>query len=135
VDVTVDAIPGRHFAGKISEIQPAATVASRSFVVKVRVPNPQGVLRPGMFARGTVTTAVRRDVLQIPDTAVLLTAGKPIVFVVQDGKAVRREVAVEQSQNGTVVVERGVNEGDQVVISGAEGLTDNQPVTSRAPQQ
>ena len=133
--ITIDALPGQRFVGRIEEIQPAATIASRSFTVKVRVPNAQGALRPGMFARGTITLAVRRNVLQIPDTAVLLTTGRSIVFVVQDGKAIRREVAVGESQNGTVEVKSGLNDGDQVVTAGAEGLTDNQPVAPRAPQQ
>ncbi len=134
VAITVDALPGAQFAGKIAEIQPAAAVSSRSFTVKVRVPNPQGVLRPGMFARGTITVSVRPNVLQIPDSAVLATTGKPIVFVVQDGKAVRREVALGEQQSGLIEITSGLTGGEQVVISGAAGLTDNQPVTLRASQ-
>ncbi len=134
VAITADALPGSQFAGKIAEIQPAAAVSSRSFTVKVRVPNPQGVLRPGMFARGTITVSVRPNVLQIPDSAVLATTGKPIVFVVQDGKAVRREVALGEQQSGLIEITSGLTGGEQVVISGAAGLTDNQPVTLRASQ-
>ncbi len=134
VAITVDALPGAQFAGKIAEIQPAEAVSSRSFTVKVRVPNPQGVLRPGMFARGTITVSVRPNVLQIPDSAVLATTGKPIVFIVQDGKAVRREVALGEQQSGLIEITSGLTGGEQVVISGAAGLTDNQPVTLRASQ-
>ncbi len=134
VAITVDALPGAQFAGKISEIQPAAAISSRSFTVKVRVPNPQGVLRPGMFARGTITVSVRPNVLQVPGSAVLATIGKPIVFVVQDGKAVRREVALGERQNGLIEITGGLTGGEQVVISSAAGLTDNQSVTPRASQ-
>jgi len=134
VAITADALPGSQFAGKIAEIQPAAAVSSRSFTVKVRVPNPQGVLRPGMFARGTITVSVRPNVLQVPDSAVLSTTGKPIVFVVQDGKAVRREVALGEQQNGLIEITGGLTGGEQVVISSAAGLTDNQSVTPRASQ-
>jgi membrane fusion protein (multidrug efflux system) len=130
----VDALAGTRFTGKIEEIEPAAAVSSRSFTVKARVPNPQGVLRPGMFARGTIAVSVRPNVLQIPNSAVLTTAGKPIVFIVQDGKAVRREVTVGEQLNGLVEITSGLNGGEQVVVSGAAGLTDKQPVTPRPSQ-
>ncbi len=132
--ITVDALPGAQFKGKIAEIQPGAATSTRSFTVKVRVPNPQDALRPGMFARGTVAVAVRPNVLQIPEGAVLTTAGKPIVFVVQDGKAIRREVTLGEQQNGRVEITGGLTGGEQVVVSGAAGLTDNQAVTPRASQ-
>jgi multidrug efflux pump subunit AcrA (membrane-fusion protein) len=131
VAITVDALPGAQFAGTIAEIQPTATVSSRSFIVKVRVRNAQGVLRPGMFARGTITIAVRPNVLQVPDTAVLATSGKPIVFVVQDGRASRREVTLGERQNGRVEITGGLTGGEQVVVSGAAGVTDAQSVTVR----
>jgi HlyD family secretion protein len=134
VSVTVDALPGSPFAGKIEEVQPGATVSSRSFAVKVRVPNSQGVLRPGMFARGTITVAVRPNVLQVPDSAVLTTVGKPIVFIVQGGKAVRHEVTLGERQDGMVEITSGLAGGEQVVASGAAALTDDQPVACNAPR-
>lgn len=131
--ITVDALPGAQFTGKIAEVEPGAAIANRSFVVKVRVPNPQGVLRPGMFARGTIVVAVRPNVLQVPDSAVLTTAGRPIVFVVRDGKAVRREVTFGERQNDLVEIVSGLTAGEQVIVSGVAGLTDNQPVAPRPP--
>jgi len=133
VAVTVDAEPGTQFAGKIEKIQPAATVSSRSFTVKVRVPNAQRVLRPGAFARGTITVAVRSGVLQIPEQAVLVTAGNPVLFVVQNGRAVRREVALGERQGGHVEITSGLTAGDVVIVDGQLGLTDNQLVAPRAP--
>jgi membrane fusion protein (multidrug efflux system) len=132
--ITVDALPGMSLAGKIAEIQPAATISSRSFTVKVRVANAQRVLRPGMFTRGTITVAVRPNVLQIPASAVLTTAGKPIVFIVQEGKAIRREVTLGDRQNGMVEITSGLNANDQVITSDAAGLTENQPVTPQVSQ-
>lgn len=134
VAITVDALPGMSLPGKIAEIQPAATISSRSFTVKVRVTNTQRVLRPGMFTRGAITVAVRPNVLQIPASAVLTTASKPIVFVVQEDKAVRREVTLGDLQNGMVEITSGLNPNDQVITSDAAGLTENQPVTPRVSQ-
>ncbi|MGQ0548472.1 MAG: efflux RND transporter periplasmic adaptor subunit [Armatimonadota bacterium] len=133
--IRVDALPGRTFAGRVDEIGPAAALASRTFLVKVRVPNLNGTLRPGTFARGAIVTATRASVLQIPEAAILLTSGKPIVFVVKDGRALRREVTIGERSNGFVEVTAGIETGDQVVVQGHEGLTDNQPVAPRAPTQ
>jgi len=133
--IRVDALPDRTFAGTVDEIGPSAALASRTFLVKVRVRNPDGTLRPGTFARGTIITAKRASVLQIPEAAVLLTAGKPIVFVVKDGKALRREVTLGERHNGLVEITAGIAAGEQIVVQGHEGLTDNQPVAPRAPTQ
>jgi len=133
--ITVDSLPGKRFAGRIAEISPTAAAASRSFVVKVRVPNGDGLLQPGVFARGTIVTATRSGVLQIRERAVLTTAGGPVIFVVQGGRAVRRTVVLGEHQDGLVEVKSGVQAGEQVVVEGQEGLTDNQAVTQRTSPQ
>ncbi len=134
VAVAVDALTGRQFAGRVGEIRPAAAVATRSFIVKVRVANPQDQLKPGMFARGTITLGVRPNVLQIPEGALILTSSKPVVFVVRNGKAISREVTIGERQAGFLEITSGLSEGDEVVADGATGLTDGQSVTPRAPQ-
>ncbi len=133
--VTVDALPGRQFAGPVGEIRPAAAVATRSFLVKIRVANPQDELKPGMFARGSITLGVRSDVLQIPEGALILTSSKPVVFVVRDGKAVSREVTIGERQAGFLEITSGLTVGEQVVADGAAGLTDGQLVAPRIPPQ
>jgi RND family efflux transporter MFP subunit len=133
-DVRVDALPGRQFTGKVAEISPAASAVSRSFVVKVRVANPDRVLQPGMFARATIVTGTRSGVLQIPERAVLATAGGPVIFIVQGGRAVRRAVTLGDRQGGLLEIRSGVSAGESVVVGGQEGLTDNQAVAPRPPQ-
>ena len=131
--MAVDGLPGRTFEGRVAEIRPAADVASRSFGVKVRVPNPKGALRPGMFARGAIVVGVRQGVLSIPEQAVLTATSGPIVFVARGGRAVRQSVTLGEHQNGSVEVTSGLADGDAVVVEGQDGLTDNQPVTPRTP--
>lgn len=133
--ITVDSQPGRTFSGRIAEISPGASAVSRSFVVKVRVPNTARMLQPGMFARGTIVTGTRPSVLQISERAVMTTAGGPVVFVVQNGHAVRRPVTLGDRQEGLVEIKSGVQVGELVVVEGQEGLTDNQAVASRTPQR
>ena len=100
----------------------------------MRVPNAQRVLRPGAFARGTITLAVRSGVLQIPEQAVLVTAGNPVLFVVQNDRAIRREVALGARQGGLIEITSGLAAGDVVIVDGQLGLTDNQLVAPRASQ-
>ncbi len=131
--VQVDGVP-TPLEGRAEEIRPAAAGASRMFGVRVRVPNSQGVLRPGMFAKGAIVVGVRSGVVQIPERAVVLTSNGPVVFVVRDGVAVRRDVTLGQHDLGRVEVTVGLAEGEQVVVQGQEGLTDRQAVTPRAAQ-
>ncbi len=117
--------------GRVEEIRPAATGSSRMFGVKVRVSNPQGILRPGMFAKGAIVVGVRSGVVQIPERAVVLTSNGPVVFVVQSGAAVRREVTLGQHDLGRVEVTAGIADRERVVVEGQEGLTDRQAVAVR----
>jgi len=133
--ITVDSLPGRIFTGRIAEISPGASAASRSFVVKVRIPNRERMLQPGMFARGIIVTGTRPSVLQISERAVMTTASGPVIFVVQNGRAVRRAVTLGDRQEGLVEVKSGVRVGELVVVEGQEGLTDNQAVAPRTPQR
>lgn len=132
--MAVDGLPGQQFLGRVEEIRPAADAASRSFGVKIRIPNPQGILRPGMFARGGIIVGVRHNVLQIPEQAVMTATTGPIVFVARDGRAVRQTVTLGERQAGQVAITSGLRDGDQVVVQGQEALTDNQPVSLRSPK-
>ncbi len=118
--------------GRVEEIRPAATGSSRMFGVKVRVSNRQGILRPGMFAKGAIVVEVRSGVVQIPERAVVLTSNGPVVFVIQGGAAVRREVTLGQHDLGRVEVTSGIADGERVVVEGQEGLTDHQAVAVHA---
>ncbi|HEU5171878.1 MAG TPA: efflux RND transporter periplasmic adaptor subunit [Gemmatimonadales bacterium] len=133
--ITVDALPGRTFEGRIAEISPGASELSRSFVVKVRVANGGRSLQPGMFARGAIVTARRTGVLQVPEQAVLTTPGGSILFVVNGGRAARRAVTLGERQDGIVEIRTGVAAGEPVIVEGQEGLTDNQAVAPRTPRR
>jgi HlyD family secretion protein len=130
--MTVDGLPGQTFQGRIEEIRPAADAASRTFGVRVLVPNPKGILRPGMFARGAIVVGVRRGVLQIPEEAVMTATSGSIVFVVRNGLAVRQPVSLGTHTGGMVEITSGLADGDKVVVQGQDALTDNQPVSLRA---
>ncbi len=129
----VDGQPGQRFQGRIWEIRPSADAASRTFGVKVLVPNPKGLLKPGMFARGAIIVGVRHAVLSIPEQALTTATSGPMVFVVRDGRAIRQAVTVGAHHDGLVEITSGLAEGDRVVTEGQDALTDNQPVSVRTP--
>jgi membrane fusion protein (multidrug efflux system) len=84
-----------------------------------------------MFARGVIAVGVRRNVLQVPEDAVITTASGPIVFMVRDGRAIRRPLTLGLHHDGLVDVAAGLTPGDPVVVAGQDALTDNQPVAIR----
>jgi membrane fusion protein (multidrug efflux system) len=120
--VRVDAVPGRHFDGRISLITPYVDEATATFPVKLELEDPDGLLRPGMFARVDIVYERRPDALQIPRSALLDGDGPPRVFVATDGTARERLVELGLSNGGYVEVLSGVEPGDQVVVIGQGAL-------------
>jgi RND family efflux transporter MFP subunit len=85
VPVTVDALPGRAFTGRVSRIYPTVDPASRQGVVEVSLRRVPPVLRPGLLARLTLTVETVRDALAVPLDAVRRDVRDlPYVYVVQD---------------------------------------------------
>jgi membrane fusion protein (multidrug efflux system) len=125
----VDPVPGREFVGRVIRVSPAVDVQNRTVALEAEVPNPGGVLKPGLFARGAVE--IRRDagVLFVPESAVSYFVGITKLFVVNDGKAEERSVKVGAKQNGSVEVLEGVRAGEQVATSGLTQLYTGAPVT------
>lgn len=126
--VRVDAYD-REFAGEVSRISPQVDPASRTFQIEIVIPNAEGLLRPGGFARARVATRVQPDVVFVPRDALITFAGVTKVFTVKDGKA--QEVVVEAapaSQGQDVEVTRGLTGSDSVIITGANRLATGMPV-------
>jgi RND family efflux transporter MFP subunit len=113
--------------GVISEISPAADPGSRTFLVKLDLPQQPG-LRAGQFGR--VAMPVGEAVaLRVPVPAVVQRGQMEIVFVVANQRAQLRIVKTGKRIGDEVELVSGVNSGEQVVVDGAAGLMDGQPVT------
>ncbi len=126
VDITVDALPGANFAGKVSRIYPVIDPASHTFTAEVVVPNEDKILRPGMFARVKVTFGIRRSVV-LPDIAVvkLQGSGQRSVYLAQPDGTVKTSVVTLGSHIGNEYeILSGVEEGDLVVTKGQTALRD-----------
>ncbi len=129
VTVRVDAFSGRTFPGRIEAIDPRLDDATRSVLVRARVPSPRGELLPGMFARVAVTVAERPNARWIPEQAVVPVGNDAFVFRVVDGKAAMVKIVIGQRRAGEAEVVSGVNPDDVVVIGGQMKLRDGAPVT------
>lgn len=122
VTVRLDAYPGRVFTGKVARINPTGSTSSRTFNVRVNIPNNAGALRPGLFARGEVVAEQRRGVV-VPKDALVVNEGQFSVFVAKaGGTAERREVEVGVQTPATAEIRRGVQPGEQVIVAGQNAL-------------
>lgn len=132
VRVSVSPYPGEQFEGLVSVIAPTIDTRTRTLRVKARIENPDGRLRPGLFARADLGVAGRRDVIWAPASAVRMRAEGEEVFVMGAGDRVRRvRVETGRHRGELVEVRTGLAKGDEVVVRGHTGLSDGVLVLRR----
>jgi membrane fusion protein (multidrug efflux system) len=125
IEVVIAAFPGRTFAGKVFFISPFVEPASRTALVKAEIANAKGELKPGMFANLHLTLQVKADAIIIPETALLPSGERTVVFVIDDkGLAQMRPVKVGVRLAGEVEIAEGLKAGEVVI---AEGLQKVRP--------
>ena len=125
VEVHVAPFPDRVFDARVAMVSPTIDPATRTLRVKATLPNPEGVLRPGLFARADLGVAERKGVTLIPSEAVLQRAAGPIVFVVgPEDRVQKRDVRLGAFYRDGVEVQDGVTAGEVVVTRGHSGLVD-----------
>ncbi len=123
VDVTLDAVPGQRFKGRVLALDSVVDANGRALQVRARVDNPGGVLRPGLFARARVVFASRDGAVVVPEEALVPMGGKQYLFklvATPDGKKIaqRLEAKLGLRLEGQVEVLEGLAAGDQVVTAG-----------------
>lgn len=111
-------LPGETFAGRVTFVQPVIDPQTRTLGVRVELPNPAGVLRPGLFGDVTLTRDTSAAVLTVPRSAVLDSGTRQLVLVqVAEGRFEPRPVVVGQRSGDMVEILEGVREGERVVVS------------------
>ena len=128
VAFTVAAEPGRIFNAQVDFIDPVVQTANRTIMVKGRAPNPNRVLRPGMFIEARLATATRMNAIVVPEDAVQPLRTANVVWVVDGGKASRRVVQLGARSQGVVEIVSGVKAGELVVVGGLERMAEGMPV-------
>lgn len=120
--VTVQAYPNEVFKGRLTYISSVMDKDTRTVKARIEVPNPDGRLKPEMFATAVIHTGTGVKVLAVPEEAVLLLQGQPTIFVAEQGGFEPRAVEVGERAQGQVVIESGVAAGERVVVGGAYAL-------------
>jgi membrane fusion protein (multidrug efflux system) len=126
------AYPDESFDGAVESIDSRIDPVTRSIKVRARLPNQQGLLRPGMF----LTVVVSREPLPglvVPEQALVPERGEVYVFVVAAGRAARRVVTIGRRSPGEVEILTGVAAGERVVIEGTQQIRDGSNVHELAP--
>ena len=129
--VKVDAFPGQVFAGKVVRISPSVSMKSRAFAIEGEIPNGDGRLKPGTFARVQITTDRVERAVTIPVAAVQSRYGTNRVFLVKDGALVGKEVVLGDRLGDRVEVAQGLDAGTQIVASDVEQLADGMKVAAK----
>jgi membrane fusion protein, multidrug efflux system len=129
VAVAVDAYPDRSFAGEIYAIDPGFDPQTRTIQLRARMPNPDGALRPGMFARVQLELARREDAILIPEQAIVPKGADKFVYRVSDDKALLTSVRIGERLTGAVEIVEGLRRGDRVVIAGQTKIRDGAAVS------
>ncbi len=118
--VVVPAFGSRTFKGRVAALAGLVDEATRTSAARVVVENPEGLLRPGMFAQVTLRLDTGEPVVAVPDDAVLEDGGRAFVFVRHDADYyVRRPVTTGRRGGGRVEIVRGLSGGETIVTSGS----------------
>jgi len=132
VEVSVQAYPGKTFAGRISAISPRIETGTRSVRIRATLENPDQQLRPGMFAMVRTLQPERSGVMTLPERAITYNPYGNAVFVIEnkDGQltALRRQVETGLVRDGRIEILSGLVDGEQVVSAGHNKLRNGQAV-------
>jgi RND family efflux transporter MFP subunit len=124
VEMRVDGFDKRKFSGKVERINPVAEAGSRSILTYIRIPNPRGELRGGMFAQGEITMARAESTLAVPLSAVQKDGERSYVYVIDAGKIQRQAVVpgAASASDGIVEIKSGLSQGATVIATRLDDL-------------
>lgn len=119
ISASLTAFPGQTLKGRVIALLPSADVQTRTLTVRSELPNPEGKLRPGMFASVRLNSADEQPVLLIPSEAVIRTGKRALVMLAEgEGRYRPHEIQVGREADGRFEVLAGLFEGQAVVTSG-----------------
>jgi len=122
VAIDIDALAGQRTLAAVTRVSPVVDPDTGTFKITIEIRDDERRIKPGMFGRMSIVYDVHEDVLQVPRSAIVEDMGNQTVFVVEDGKAVRRIVQTGFGNNGMVEITNGLDDADAVVTIGQVGL-------------
>ncbi len=128
VKMHVDAVPEISFEASIARISPTIDLRNGTFRATAYIDNESGWLAPGMFGRFEVAYEKHSAVLTIPVDAIVSEDNQSVIYVVEDGAAERRVVQTGIRSGEIIEVTDGLDENEQVVVTGQGNLRDGSRV-------
>jgi len=135
VAVSVAPYPDREFEAVVDVVSPTIDPDTRTLRVRATLANPDGALRPGLFARADLGVALRRGVVLVPEEAVLERSDGAVVFALGgEGRVERRRVRTGSFHAEGIEILEGVGPGETIVVRGHTNLVDGAQVrVTQAP--
>ena len=124
VTFEVDAYPGRQFEGRVKYVSPALQADQRALTVEAMVPNPNAVLKPGLFATARIEQPARTPGVLVPAAAVLISSGTSRVYVVNGDHVEERIVTTGETVGDLVEISKGLKAGERVATKNVAQLAD-----------
>lgn len=128
VDVKVAGMSEKVWNGQVEFVSPVSDANSSSFPIKVKLDNPDGLLRAGMVAEVYLQGEAQKGT-KVPSSAIVEKEGKTYIFTVDQGVVHQVEVTVSDSSSDWSVVSAGVAENDQIVVNPTDALSDGSKVS------
>lgn len=129
-----DAYPEIPFEGVVTNIGSRIDPVSRAVTVRAVIPNDERYLRPGMLLRVNLIKNQSRSIM-IPEEALITSADRKYVFLLQDGDIVRQQpVVIGRRRPGAIEILEGLEEGQKIVVEGTLKLQDNRKVIIKSGQ-
>lgn len=118
VKVMVPSVSKTSLVGKIDYISPASDPRTQLYPVKISFENSEGLIKPGMFVKVELTTDEKPEVMAVKSESIVLKNEKLIVYVVEEDKAIAKEVVTGLDTGVDIEILKGLEQGDQVIIKG-----------------
>jgi len=126
--VRVDAFPGKAFTGHVTKYSEAVDLATRTMAVEIDIPNPEHLLRPGMFANVSLNVGEHADALTLPTQAFFKDDQGAYVYVAQQDTAHRVRVTLGVEQDSRTEILAGLSGAENVITTGQQLVRDRGPI-------
>lgn len=129
VGIDIDALQGQRIIASVTRVSPIVDPQTGTFKITIEISDAERRIKPGMFGRISIIYDQHTNVLQVPRSAILEESGETSVFVIEDDKAIRRDVTTGYANSGMIEITSGLEDDDKVVTVGQAGLKDESVVT------
>lgn len=134
--IRISALGNKEVIGTVSRISPTATLPARTFTVEITIPNEQGTLKPGMFAKVDIQGTIHKNVLSVPESSLVSREDQKTLFIVNnENKVEQRVVKLGFINGGWAEVLEGIRDGDTIVVAGHNKLKDGSTINMAANKE